>query len=127
MANAQKPTSRTRHIDIKYFALCDWVESDLICLERIDTSINIADHLTKPLSRILFHRHADFLLGHVPPKYSPVYQQAITTYCDKFDEDIDKFIPESFTTPMTAKAARILAPTYDDIRENPWLIILWHD
>jgi hypothetical protein len=127
MANAQKPTSRTRHIDIKYFALCDWVESDLIHLERIDTSINIADHLTKPLSRILFHRHADFLLGHVPPKYSPVYQQAITTYSDKFDEAIDKFIPESFTTPMTAKAARIHAPTYDDIRGNPWLIILWHD
>ena len=127
MANAQKPTSRTRHIDIKYFALCDWVESDLIHLERIDTSINIADHLTKPLSRILFHRHADFLLGHVPPKYSPVYQQAITTYSNKFDEAIDKFIPESFTTPMTAKAARIHAPTYDDIRGNPWLIILWHD
>ena len=123
----QKPTSRTCHIDIKYFALCDWVESDLIRLERIDTSINIADHLTKPLSRILFHRHADFLLGHVPPKYSPVYQHAITTYCDKFDEAIEKFIPESFTTPMTAKAARILAPTYDDVRGNPWLFILWHD
>ena len=47
MDNAQKPTSRTRHIDIKYFALCEWVEQNLILLERIDTSINIADHLTK--------------------------------------------------------------------------------
>ena len=122
MANAKNPTARTHHIDIKYFALCNWVECDLI-----HTSINIADHLTKPLSRILFHWHADFLLGHVPPKYSPVYQQAITTYCDKFDEAIDKFIPESFTTPMTAKAARIHAPTYDDVRGNSWLIILWHD
>ena len=46
MANAQKLTSRTRHIDIKYFALCEWVEQDLILLEQIDTSINIADHLT---------------------------------------------------------------------------------
>jgi hypothetical protein len=127
MANAQKPTTRTRHIVIKYFALCDWVECDLIRLERIDTSINIADHLTKPLSQILFHRHDDFLLGHVPPKYSPVYQQAITTYCNRFDEAIEQFIPESFTTPMTAKAARIHAPIYDDVRGNPWLIILWHD
>lgn len=73
MANAQKPTPRTRHIDIKFFALCDWVEHDLIILERIDTSINIADHLTKMLSHILFHRHADYLLGHVPPTYSPVH------------------------------------------------------
>ena len=117
MANAQKTTTRTRHIDIKYFALCDWVECNLIHLERIDISINIADHLTKPLSRILFHRHTDFLLGHIPPKYSPVYQQAITTYWDRFDEAIDQFIPESFTTPMTGKVARIYAPTYDDVRE----------
>jgi hypothetical protein len=55
MGNAQKPTTRTRHIDIKYFALCNWVEWDLIILERIDTSINIADHLTKILSCNLFH------------------------------------------------------------------------
>ena len=79
MGNAQKPTSRTRHIDIKYFALCEWVERDLIILEWIDTSINIADHRTKILSRTLFHRHADYLLGHVPPKYSTVYRQAIST------------------------------------------------
>jgi hypothetical protein len=55
MGNAQKPTTRTHHIDIKYFALCDWIECDLIHLERINTSINIADHLTKSLSRTLFH------------------------------------------------------------------------
>ncbi len=55
MGNTQKPTARTRHINIKYFALCDWIERDLIHLERIDTSINIANHLTKSLSRILFH------------------------------------------------------------------------
>jgi hypothetical protein len=99
MANAQKPTTRTRHIDMKYFAMCDWVERDLIHLERIDRLINIADHLTKPLSRILFHRHADFLLGHVPPRYSPVYQHAITTHCDTYEEDLDRFLPETFTTP----------------------------
>jgi hypothetical protein len=62
MGNAQKPTTRTRHIDIKYFTLCEWFERDLIHLERIDTSINIADHLTKPLTKILFYRHADYLL-----------------------------------------------------------------
>jgi hypothetical protein len=73
MGNAQKPTPHMRHIDIKYFALCDWIKRDLIILERIDTSINPSDHLMKTLTRILFHQHADFLLGHVPPAYSPVY------------------------------------------------------
>ena len=127
MGNAQKPTTRTRHIDIKYFALCDWVERDLILLDRIDTSINLADHLTKILSRILFHRHADYLLGHVPPKYSPVYQRAISTYGDVYKEEIDQFVPVSFTTPITAKVARTLAPTHDDIKGNPWLTVLWHE
>jgi hypothetical protein len=50
MGNAQKLTSCTCHIDIKYFTLCKWVECNLIRLKRINTSINIADHLTKPLS-----------------------------------------------------------------------------
>ena len=96
-------------------------------LSILNKSINIADHLSKPLLQILLHQHAAFLLRHVPPKYSPVYQQAITTYCNRFDEAIDRFIPESYTTPMTATAATIHAPTYDDMRGNPWLIILWHD
>jgi hypothetical protein len=89
MGNAQKPTARTCHINIKYFALCEWIERDLIHLKRINTSINIANHLTKPLSQVLFHWHANFPLGHAPPKYSPIYQKAITTYEDRFEKDID--------------------------------------
>ncbi len=124
MGNAQKPTPWTRHIDIKYFALCDWNKRDLLLLERIDTSINPADHLTKTLSRILFHYHADFLLSHVPPKYSPVYRHAITTYGD-FYKDINSFVPESFTTPTTAHAAWIAAPLINKIRDNPWLLVIY--
>ncbi len=93
MGNAQKPTLQAHHLDIKYFDLCDWVESDLILLDRIDTLINLADHLTIILSRTLFHWHADFLLGYVPPKYSPVYQRAISTYSDNYKEEIDQFAP----------------------------------
>jgi hypothetical protein len=71
MGNAQKPTMRTRHIDIKYFSICEWIERDLMILERIDTSQNPADHFTKNLPRILFHRHVDYIMGHVPPPHSP--------------------------------------------------------
>jgi hypothetical protein len=71
MANAQKPTTRTRHMDIRYFALAEWVERDLVILEQIHTSVNEADHLTKTLDKTLFYRHVDHLMGHVPPVYSP--------------------------------------------------------
>jgi hypothetical protein len=50
MANAQKRTSCTRHMDIRYHVLCEWVEWDLIVLEHVDTTINKADHFTKLLS-----------------------------------------------------------------------------
>ena len=124
MGNAQKPTTRTRHIDIKYFAFCDWVEQDLIHLERINTSINIADHITKSLPKILFHRHANFLLGHIPQKYSPVHSKTIAT-CGNTYVDVDKFVSSTFTTPITARAARLFVPTHEDVRGNPWLVILY--
>jgi hypothetical protein len=126
MGNAQKPTPRTRHMDIKYFLLCEWVEHDLMHLERINTKINMADHLTKGLTRALFHRHGDFLLGHIPPLYSPVYQSIVGTYTDQF-VDIERHVPKSFTTPMCAAAARVHAPLPEDYAGNPWLIVLlWH-
>ena len=71
MAMAQKPTPRTRHMDIKYQVICEWVERDLLHLKRIDTSINLADLFTKNLSTSLFYRHTDYVMGHVPPHYVP--------------------------------------------------------
>ena len=75
MANSRKPTSRTRHIDIRQFALCDWVERDLIMLERVPTALNMADHFSKQLGPLLFRRHTDYILGHVPPQYSPCWSE----------------------------------------------------
>ena len=66
MANARRPTSRTRHVDIKWHVLCQWIEQDLIKLERIPTALNIADIFTKQLGPLLFKRHCDYLMGRVP-------------------------------------------------------------
>jgi hypothetical protein len=104
MANAQKPMPRTRHMDIKYFLLSEWVEHDLMWLECIDTSINLADHFTKSIQPALFHRHADYILGHIPPAYSPVYQSIVGSYAT-IDNYMDNFVPSSFNTPITAAAA----------------------
>ena len=72
MAMAQKPTPRTRHMDIKYQVICEWVEWDLLHLKRIDTFINLADLFTKQLGTTLFYRHTDFVLGHVPSHYATI-------------------------------------------------------
>ena len=130
MGNARKPTTRTRHIDIKYFSICDWIERDLITMERIDTSINLADHLTKILSRGIFHRHMDYIMGHIPPQYSPAYDRIVGQY--HHEQDTVKHVPAVYTAPTGAKAAKVFAPTYDELNSdhwkngNPWADILWH-
>ena len=74
MANAQKPTTQTRHMDIKYHVLCKWVEQDLLLLSCVDTTLNLADHFTKQLGPTLFHQHIDYIMGHVPPQYTKHFQ-----------------------------------------------------
>ena len=65
MANNQQPSRRTRHLDIKHFALHDWTERDLLVLCPVSTHDNNSDILTKSLGRQLFHQHRNHLLGHI--------------------------------------------------------------
>jgi hypothetical protein len=76
MGNAQKPMVRTRHINIKYFAFCEGVKRDLIHLKRIDTSINIADHLLKPLIKSSFIGMPTSCSPHFPK----VFPSSFTCY-----------------------------------------------
>ena len=70
MANAGKPTRRARHLDLKHFAIQDWIEKDLLYLKWISTTNNCSDSLTKALGRILQYKHMDYIMGRVRPKYS---------------------------------------------------------
>jgi hypothetical protein len=69
MANAQQPTQRTHHMDIKHFAILEWVEWDLLVLKTISTSGNAADGFTKSLTKQLFYHHFDTYMGRRVPSY----------------------------------------------------------
>lgn len=45
----QSTSQRSKHIDIRYFAIRDWVKNRLIELHRVPGQNNIADLFTKPL------------------------------------------------------------------------------
>ena len=123
MGNAQKSTSHTQHMDITYFLLSEWVDRDLMHLECINTLINMVNHLTKAQNCTLFHH---FLLGHIPPIYSLIYKSIVGTYTDQH-VNLEHLVPESFTTPTCAAAARVYAPLPADYVDNPWLpIIVWY-
>ena len=70
MGNSLKPTKRTRHLDIKHFALLEWTENDLIMMKPVSTNNNSPDMLTKALGKQLFARHKATLMGHRKPQWA---------------------------------------------------------
>jgi hypothetical protein len=70
MANAVKPTERSRHIDIQFFALLTWVKAGDIILSRITGTDNPSDALTKALCWVLHHPHCYRMRGLAGSPYS---------------------------------------------------------
>jgi len=64
MINTLVPTERSRHIDIRHFAIQAWKEAGAIVMEFIFGVINPSDNLTKPLGWVLHDRHARRIMGH---------------------------------------------------------------
>ena len=57
-------------MELKYFTIQQWVESDLLYLRRISSEHNYADAMTKVLGRTKFHHHLDYILGRLQPTYA---------------------------------------------------------
>jgi len=72
MANNIRPTDRTRHMDIRWFALQEWihVDKDIIVI-HISGIVNPADALTKALSWLKHHRHMSRAMGHLGSPFAP--------------------------------------------------------
>ena len=70
MANAGKPTERSRHIDSQYFPLQEWVERKIVKLSHITGIANPDDSFTKALGRVLHFRHITRLMGHCVSLYT---------------------------------------------------------
>ena len=68
MSDSGKSTQQTRHINIQHFALLNWVERDLVRLEKISTKLNTADILTKSTPCIIFHCHNNIIIGKLSPQ-----------------------------------------------------------
>ncbi len=69
MTDTQQTMKRTWHIDIKNFALVDQVDQDMLLLNPISTHDNMADAMTKTLSKQLFYCHYDTYTGIIIPEH----------------------------------------------------------
>ena len=82
MIGAQAPTKRTRHIDIRYFAILDWTASNQLVPRSIKMDENISNSMTKPLVKIKFHQQVDLcIMGRTPPVYVPSHNR--TTFLEQ--------------------------------------------
>jgi len=64
MINQCKPTTRSRHIDVQFFAIQDWRKQGDILMKHISGILNLANDSTKALGWILHHQHAWHAMGH---------------------------------------------------------------
>jgi len=86
MGNNVRPTDRTRHMDIKWFALQEWIHVDKdIILIHISGELNSSDALTKALPWIKHHRHTSRAMGVTGPIYMvhTLTQRQVTTQAIK--------------------------------------------
>lgn len=112
MANSGQPTKRTRHMDIKYFALQNWCETDLIKLQQITTQHNISDAFTKNLGRIKFYQQTDVLMGRRVPIYSPIFKPPATDTLKAHIKKSQQTTKESSQPTLSSIIERMI-PTYD--------------
>jgi hypothetical protein len=58
-----------------------WILSTMPCVnglkESVDKTVNMTDHFTKQLGTTLFHRHVDYIMGHIPPNYTVHFQKLL--------------------------------------------------
>jgi hypothetical protein len=79
MANARRPTKRSRHIDIQHFFLQEWVQNGYMVLKHVRGTINPPDALTKVVGWILHHQHCTRVKGMmVSPVSTNIARRLIT-------------------------------------------------
>lgn len=84
MANSHQPTRRTKHVDIKQFAILQWTDDGHIKFSDTPTQYNISDSLTKPLGRIKFYEQNDILMGRRQPTYSADTKSYVVNVLSQF-------------------------------------------
>jgi hypothetical protein len=64
--NGIKSARRSRHLNIRYFFIKQFVQDNQIRVEHVSTKDMVADILTKPLQGQQFINLRDKLLGYLP-------------------------------------------------------------
>ena len=70
LANAQKPTRRTRHVELKHMVILQWCDDELLSFLETKSESNYSDSLSKATERTKFYQHCDVIMGRRKPAYA---------------------------------------------------------
>ena len=70
LANAQKPTQRTRHVELKHMVILQWCDDKLLSFLETKSESNYSDSLSKATERTMFNQHCDIFMGRRKPAYA---------------------------------------------------------
>ena len=59
--NNPETSQRTRHLDMRYFKVRDYIRQQQVRVRHIRTDVNVADFFTKQLPRRDYQRYRDYL------------------------------------------------------------------
>ena len=62
LVKTNRVTQKSKHIDMKYMSVREHIGKEIIDVEHIDTSKNIADIMTKPLGAVLFNKFRESIV-----------------------------------------------------------------
>ena len=65
MKNGRPKAENTRHINIRYFLIHDYMERGEIDLQYVATDEQHGDYFTKPLQGQSFKYHRNYIMGHI--------------------------------------------------------------
>lgn len=75
LSNAQQPTRRTRHVEMKQFFIMHWTDEGIMTFKDVRSQYNISDSLSKPLGRTKFYEQNDILMGRRRPTYHKILRK----------------------------------------------------
>ena len=78
--NAQQPTRRTRHIEMRDFVIVQWTDEEQIRFQDVKSQYNPSDSVSKQTGRTKFHEQMDILMG----RRKPIYVKKHQTYLHDF-------------------------------------------
>ena len=59
--NNPETSQRTRHLDVRYFKVRDYIRDQSVRVRHIGTDVNVSDFFTKALPTYSFNRYREFL------------------------------------------------------------------